>query len=203
MSKKKDDKKQRVSKREQRRLELERKKRQQTMITWGSIGIVVLLLGGLIAWRAFEPDIEGVLTTTAAAGGQHDDNISYGFGGLPPMGGTHRSVWQNCGIYSQPVAPEYAIHTMEHGAVWVTYHPDLAAEDVATLQELVRGEGKILLSPYPDQESPIALTTWSYQLAVDSVDDDRINRFINRYQGIAPEATASCQNGVDASGPAL
>ena len=34
-----------------------------------------------------------------------------------PMGGVHNPVWASCGIYTSEIAPEYAIHSMEHGAV--------------------------------------------------------------------------------------
>src|SRR5215208_5439695 len=41
----------------------------------------------------------------------------------PPVGGPHNPVWQKCGFYSKPVRNEHAVHSMEHGAVWITYRP--------------------------------------------------------------------------------
>ena len=41
----------------------------------------------------------------------------------PPVGGPHNPIWQNCGFYSKPVRNEHAVHSMEHGAVWITYSP--------------------------------------------------------------------------------
>jgi hypothetical protein len=118
-------------------------------------------------------------------------------GGLPPMGGPHYGRWQNCGIYETAVDPGFAIHSMEHGAVWITYHPDLPREQIDALQNRVRGQAYLLLSPYPDQSSPIALTVWDIQLTVESADDERIDQFIRRYRNArGPEQGASCTGGV-------
>ena len=116
---------------------------------------------------------------------------------LPPLGGDHDPVWQNCGIYDEPVPVANAVHSLEHGAVWVSYHPDLPPSDVAALREAVEGESYALLSPYPDLASPVVLTAWGVQLEVDNVDDDRIPTFLNKYlQGEqTPEPGASCSGG--------
>ena len=45
---------------------------------------------------------------------------------LPPAFGAHLGAWQNCGIYDQPVEVGHALHSLEHGAVWLTYSPDLS-----------------------------------------------------------------------------
>src|SRR5215510_1148251 len=65
-------------------------------------------------------------------------------GNLPPTFGAHFPYWQNCGIYDQPVELGTALHSMEHGAVWLTYKPDLSASDVISLQSLVRGHSYAL-----------------------------------------------------------
>jgi len=65
------------------------------------------------------------------------------------------------------------------------------------LQDIVRGQGYVLLNPYPDQTSPIVLTVWDRQLAVDSASDARVTEFIDRYRQVrGPESGASCSGGV-------
>jgi hypothetical protein len=116
----------------------------------------------------------------------------------PPAGGEHSNVWQNCGIYDQPVEDSQAVHSMEHGAVWITYRPDLPAQQVDQLRDLVGGSGYVLLSPYVDLDSPVALSAWGVQLKVDDAADDRAERFLAEYVNGAqtPEPGAPCTGGV-------
>ncbi len=78
----------------------------------------------------------------------------------PPAGGEHNSVWQNAGFYEEPVRNETAVHTMEHGAVWISYSPDLPEEQVSTLQELVSGQECMLASPYEGLDAPVVASAW-------------------------------------------
>ncbi len=183
-----------VSKKEQRRLQLEREERMRRLRVVVPVVVLVLAAVAFVAYRALQPEIVGVTTVAAAPGNQHDDELHIEFGGLPPMGGTHASAVQTCGIYTEPeVFPEFAIHSMEHGAVWITYHPDLPEEQIAALQDQVRGQTKLLLSPYPEQSSPIVLTVWDRQLAVEDAADERIAEFIARYRNRSgPEANQPC-----------
>ena len=115
----------------------------------------------------------------------------------PPTGGNHSQVWADCTgtVYPNPIANENAVHPLEHGAVWITYRPGLAAADVATLAKLVTGQNGTLMSPYPGLSSPISLQAWDYQLFVDKATDPRIAAFITALRlnpGTTPEFGASC-----------
>lgn len=116
----------------------------------------------------------------------------------PPVGGDHHPVWQNCGVYTKPVVNEHAVHSLEHGSVWISYDPSVSEAEVAKLADRAEGEGYVLVSPVEGQESPIVLTAWGYQLGVDSADDERIDAFMLRYlQGPqTPEPGAVCYGGV-------
>lgn len=187
---------QKRSKRDIRREQVAREKRMRALRIWVPVSVVVLALVGLLIYRATRPEVEGVVVVESAIANQHDDELQIPFGSTPPMGGPHASVWQNCGIYVTPVEGQYAVHSMEHGAVWITYNPDLSAEEIVALEDMARGEGYTLLSPYPDQTSPIVLTVWDRQLEVDSVEDARVSEFIDRYKQIrGPEAGAPCSGG--------
>ena len=192
-----DSSSRRRSKREIRREQLAREKRMRALRIWVPIGVIVVALVGLLIYRATRPEVEGTVVVESAIANQHDDTLVIPFGGTPPTGGPHAPVWQNCGIYNTPVEGQYAIHSMEHGAVWITYNPDLPAEQIAALEDIARGETYLLVSPYPDQDSPIVLTVWDRQLELESASDPRIAEFIDRYkQARGPEAGAACTNGI-------
>ena len=120
----------------------------------------------------------------------------------PPAGGEHSATWLNCGVYSEPVPNENAVHSQEHGAVWVTYDPALIeGDDVDRLRALL-SDTHSLLSPYEGMDTPIAMSAWNAQLKLDSVDDERIVEFFEEYwlsQNV-PEPGASCTGAIDGPG---
>lgn len=197
MSKRSTDSNRQKGRREERRLQLEREQRMKQLRIWIPLAIVVLGLIGLFVYRLFEPDVAGVVfAEEEIPGNQHDSTLQIPFGELPPMGGPHNPTWQNCGIYDTPVEAQYAIHSMEHGAIWITYQPDLPADEVEVLEDLALANGRLLLSPYPDQKSKVVLTGWDLQLALDSVTDERLEQFVDRYTNTrGPERGASCDRG--------
>jgi len=158
-------------------------------------GVAVL---GWLLWLGLRPtpELEGVVQFPRPSRG-HETNLSIPFGELPPAGGIHDPVWQNCGIYEEPLNTPNVIHSMEHGAVWITYQPDLPADQVATIENAVRGQNFLVVSPYPEQRSPIVMTAWGVQLELPSATDERFDRFIERYRvgPNTPERGASCANG--------
>ncbi|WP_051551785.1 DUF3105 domain-containing protein [Nocardioides sp. URHA0020] len=113
----------------------------------------------------------------------------------PPVGGPHNPVWLDCGVYDEPVPKENAVHDLEHGTVWISYDPDLDADDVATLTDALPQNG--ILAPYADLEAPVVITVWGRQLALDGADDPRLALFVKTYGGgeTAPEPMASCAGG--------
>jgi Protein of unknown function (DUF3105) len=112
----------------------------------------------------------------------------------PPTGGPHNNRWQKCGVYTQPLYNQYAVHSMEHGAVWITYQPSLPAADVAKLKAATEGRSYTLLSPYAEQTAPVVASAWNAQVALKGADDPRIKDFLAKYEqsASAPEPGAAC-----------
>ncbi|MFC4913561.1 DUF3105 domain-containing protein [Actinomadura gamaensis] len=115
----------------------------------------------------------------------------------PPMGGNHDPVWQNCGVYTSPLRNENAVHSLEHGAVWITYRPDLPKDQVVKLSAKVGATAYTLLSPYPGLDAPIALSAWGKQVKVQDAGDERVDQFLRAFvRGPqTPEPGAPCTGG--------
>lgn len=115
----------------------------------------------------------------------------------PPVGGDHNPVWQNCGYYAQPLHNENAVHSLEHGAVWITYQPNLPKDQVDKLAQLGRSQPFVLVSPYPGLPAPVVGSAWGVQEWFHSANDSRLADFVSKYrQGPqTPEPGAACTNG--------
>ena len=115
----------------------------------------------------------------------------------PPVGGNHAPVWQNCGFYDRPVRNENAVHSMEHGAVWVAYRPDLPAGQVDLLRQLTQRQNYVLASPHPDLPAPVVASAWGRQLSLNSAEDPRLNQFVRAFTlgDQTPEPGAPCTGG--------
>ncbi|HEX5540234.1 MAG TPA: DUF3105 domain-containing protein [Micromonospora sp.] len=151
-------------------------------------------ISGIANYRESDPEMSG-------QGDHRPGPITYSV--LPPVAGPHNGIWQNCmgDIYDAPIANEHAVHSLEHGAVWVTYRSDLSAEQVEVLAKKVRGNEYMLMSPVENLDKPVSLQAWGYQLKVDNANDDRIDEFIKALRLHASvEPGATCARGITATG---
>ncbi|MFF7793469.1 DUF3105 domain-containing protein [Streptomyces sp. NPDC007991] len=118
----------------------------------------------------------------------------------PPVGGDHSQAWMTCDgtVYTKAIGKENAVHSLEHGAVWVTYNDKAADADIKKLSDKVSKTPYTLMSPVDDQPGTITLSAWGYQLTVDKASDPRVEQFLTKYvQGSqTPEPGAACTNGL-------
>ncbi len=115
---------------------------------------------------------------------------------VPPVGGPHSPTWQNCGIYSTTIPVMTAVHSLEHGAVWVTYKAGIEAGHLQKLRTLAR-KPYVLVSIYSTQPAPIILTAWGVQLQLKTLDLPRVEKFVSQYANRkdGPERGAPCVGG--------
>ncbi|MFD9886869.1 DUF3105 domain-containing protein [Streptomyces alboflavus] len=118
----------------------------------------------------------------------------------PPVGGNHNQVWMNCNgdVYTKEIPNENAVHSLEHGAVWVTYNDQAKPADLKKLEAKVKKTPYSLMSPVKKQKDPILLSAWGHQRVVKDAADKQIDTFFSTYvQGKqTPEPGAACTNGL-------
>lgn len=185
------------------REEAERAKRRNALLWRGAL-VVVVLGAAVFAYRFYTQRrmLDAVTTATYAAGMHIAGRIDYKES--PPVGGTHNVVWQNCGIYDVPVHNEHAVHSLEHGAVWITYRPGLPPEQLQILKDLA-ADDFMLLSPYPGLPVPVVASAWNHQIRLDGASDPRLRGFIGQYKNnpqTTPEFGAPCAGGTSATAEA-
>jgi hypothetical protein len=136
------------------------------------------------------PTIEGVQTFPVEAG-HNAGPVSYPQ--VPPVGGIHNPVWQQCGFYDQPIENEKGVHSLEHGAIWITYRPELPQAQIDGLATLARGRNYVLVSRWDSGlPAPVVVTGWGRQLQLQSTSDARMLEFIRLFAGQGPELNAPC-----------
>ena len=183
-----------------------------------AIGYAVVRVNEANEGRITAADQLSGLQTFDYAAGQEHVTTPVTYEQTPPVGGPHDYEWADCTgtVYDVDIRHENAVHSLEHGAVWITYDPELVSDaDVDTLAALVDGQSGRMLSPYAGLGTAVSLQSWNQQLKVDSVTDERIEQFADfmtynrspygdddeRNALAFPEPGASCENAAFAADP--
>jgi hypothetical protein len=203
---------------EMRRAEQARERRNRVLTIAASVVVVAgLVVGGVVLVNSqkdsdstasdskgsgdsghFTTGKDGVQTWSGKLSRTHvTTSVKYPM--HPPVGGNHNPVWLNCNgdVYTSAVKDENAVHSLEHGAVWVTYTSKADKADVDALAAKVKKTPYTLMSPYENQAAPLVLSAWGHQLTVKSASDPAVDKFFSSYvQGKqTPEPGASCTGG--------
>lgn len=125
-------------------------------------------------------------------------NPPVSFDTSPSTGGAHYPFWMNCGFWTVEVLEGAATHTMEHGAVWITYNADrVTADELSELEALARSDSKLLITPY-DHPEKLVLSAWGVQHRQDDLrpGDAAVAEFIESWKDNPelPEAGVTCQD---------
>jgi hypothetical protein len=90
---------------------------------------------------------------------------------------------------------------MEHGAVWITYRPDLSADQVSALRRLATEETYVLVSPWPGLPAPLVASAWGKQVRLESASDVRLSEFLRQFRESpdVPEPGSACVGGATSS----
>jgi hypothetical protein len=184
---------------------------------WGTViaavaVIAIVALGAVFGPRLFGKDdapppdassdpsstIPGVVRVEYPAGNHVTGDQRVAYDQSPPFGGAHDAVWAVCTgiVYPTAIRNENAVHSLEHGAVWITYDPQrLTADQIDGLSMMVEGQPYTLMSPYPDLDTPLSVQSWGHQLKLEDPQDPRLVEFIEALrlnESVYPEPGASC-----------
>ncbi|MEZ4553599.1 MAG: DUF3105 domain-containing protein [Dehalococcoidia bacterium] len=109
--------------------------------------------------------------------------------GEPPPRGPHFASPHPTGIFKDPIPDGNAIHSLEHGIVWITYNPAKVDQDtVNKLGDLVRDYAvDVMLSPRPENDDAIDIVSWGQIMTFDRFDKDTLEKFITTNRNRAPE----------------
>ncbi|MET9500348.1 DUF3105 domain-containing protein [Streptomyces sp. NPDC006622] len=200
---------------EMRRAEQSRERRNRILTITASAVVVAALVAGTVflvrsqsdddsatdakTSGSFVTGSDGVKTWKGTLGRTHvTKSVSYPM--EPPVGGDHNQVWMNCDgdVYTKALNNMNAVHSLEHGAVWVTYNPKAPKADVDALAAKVKKTPYTLMSPDDKQADPIVLTAWGHQRTVTGANDPNVAKFLEKYvQGEqTPEPGAACTGGL-------
>lgn len=179
--------------------------RRRTIAIWTATATAVVLVAGIVTFSIVreqqnKPSLKQVATYTVEQG-HTDKPVTYAQ--TPPAGGEHAPEWLNCAAYDKPVPNENAVHSMEHGAVWITYRSDLPTAEVTQLRKAMP-DTYAVLSPFEGLKAPVVVSAWGRQLPLTGSNDPRLAEFIREFrQGPqAPEPGASCTGGTDGTSAA-
>ncbi|MFJ6894896.1 DUF3105 domain-containing protein [Streptomyces hokutonensis] len=198
-----------------RRAEKARERRNRII----TITLSTVIVAGLVGWGAYAINnanekkdqkaaaaakpISGEKTWDAKKLGRTHVETKVDYPMNPPVGGNHAPQWMTCNgnVYTQAIPNGNAVHSLEHGAVWVTYNDKATTADLKTLADKVTKTPYTLMSPDKTQSGTVMLSAWGHQLSVKTASDPRVDQFLTKYvQGAqTPEPGAACTNGLTAA----
>jgi hypothetical protein len=178
-----------------------RRERKRMFIRIGGIAAALLVVAALaiIVYPLLANSDPGSAVPRVEAQGrqmpsQGRDHIVVGqihpdYNSNPPTSGWHYANWEKWGVHTDPIPAGLQIHNLEHGGIMVQYNcPDGCPELVEQLKGIVdRYRAKVILAPYPDMDTRIALTAWTWIDQFDEFDEARIRAFIDTHINCGPE----------------
>lgn len=110
----------------------------------------------------------------------------------PPVSGSHDPEPAEWGFYDQELLDTKAIHTLEHGGIWVSYQPDaLNGEEIEQLRKLAKKyDRRLIISPRAQNDSKVAVASWQHLEKLENLDLELINQFLTTNVNQSPEKVA-------------
>lgn len=167
--------------------------------------LIILVVGGgiyLLAKRSHKKTAERKIYAVQITD-QGRNHIDVGashpnYNSNPPTSGWHYAEWKQKGVYKEQQPDENLIHNLEHGYIWISYHPDANLEIIKQLENFYGFGKKIVVEPRKENDKLISLAAWNWLDKFDSASGDSLNKeelkrigdFIDEYINKGPEPNA-------------
>ncbi len=128
----------------------------------------------------------------------------------PPSSGFHYWIWGAYKTYPRPVPAGFLVHSLEHGAVVVSYKCASSCPEVEKkLQAVIDAlpvdktcvepiKRRVILVPDPTLDTEVAAAAWQWTYRATCVDPATLTKFVNEHYNRAAEDT--CADGIDPIG---
>jgi hypothetical protein len=165
---------------------------------WGglttiSVVVVAILFLGFMAWQGrprsvSSEELQGVEVAIGPATHVNDGSALTIPEGDPPVGGPHFPTPLRAAKYDEPVQDGNAIHSLEHGMIWISYNESASPQEIEQLADIQSDHSRdVLLSPRSQNTAKISVASWGRLLRLDGVDRAAIERFIEVNRDRSPE----------------
>jgi len=115
-------------------------------------------------------------------------NVSYQTN--PPTSGSHLGRAENWGVYDQEIDDLMAVHSLEHGGIWISYR-DISDDEIAILETIGRQNSlSTVVSPRSGNDDKVVVASWGKMMRLESVDPALIQKYIDTYKNQSPEKLA-------------
>lgn len=117
------------------------------------------------------------------------DGTQIQYNSNPPTSGSHYAQPQPGGIYDKSVPDGNLLHSLEHGAVILSYKTDLPKDQIESLKQAynLASVSKKIMVPRDNLDVPVALTSWGRLLKLQSIDEAKIKEFLETNEDRGPE----------------
>ncbi len=187
--------------RQQRRQAARARARRRRIVIGSSILGVIAVVIAFVALQS-PPEELAEVETFAVQGRDHltEGETPPAYNSNPPTSGDHAPSAAQCGIYTEPIPDVLQVHNLEHGAVVIQYQPDLAADQVAQLEDYASTkDSHIVVAPRPNLGDPVVITSWARMLRLDGAEISTIDIYYDEFAFSGPEVGVACPFVVDQS----
>lgn len=198
-----EKKAQREKNNEAKASQVKQKRMIKSWVNWGiTLAILAALVyGGFLLVKKETPQTEDLSQAFEIQGREHievgAEHPSYNSN--PPSSGWHYGQTVQAGFYDveETVLDGNIIHNLEHGDIWIAYHPSISESSREVLREFAAS--KVIITPRGENEFDVSLVAWgrvdSFNLEEGKVQKQRIEDFVTRYVNRGPERVTAPTGG--------